>query len=159
VYRQCTLSTLCMHAYVNFALSLARHAVALARTVSSEVRSVQRLPFVACGLPYRVESRTRHRHTVNGVVYSLRSTVSWLRQGHSITGPHLSSSLVTGGFRYRCHLGTSVVFCRQTIVRLLLCRWARMCGIFGLYSYKAPRTRRAALNTLLNGLRQLEYRG
>ena len=34
-----------------------------------------------------------------------------------------------------------------------------MCGIFGLYSYRAPKTRRAALNTLLNGLRQLEYRG
>jgi glucosamine 6-phosphate synthetase-like amidotransferase/phosphosugar isomerase protein len=28
-----------------------------------------------------------------------------------------------------------------------------------LQHYKAPKTRRAALNTLLNGLRQLEYRG
>ena len=34
-----------------------------------------------------------------------------------------------------------------------------MCGIFGIYTYRQPRTRRAALNTLLNGLRQLEYRG
>ncbi len=34
-----------------------------------------------------------------------------------------------------------------------------MCGIFGLYKYRVPASRRKALNTLLQGLRQLEYRG
>lgn len=34
-----------------------------------------------------------------------------------------------------------------------------MCGIFGLYSYRVPRTRREILECLLTGLRRLEYRG
>lgn len=34
-----------------------------------------------------------------------------------------------------------------------------MCGIFGLYKFRVPSSRRAVLTTLLGGLRQLEYRG
>lgn len=34
-----------------------------------------------------------------------------------------------------------------------------MCGIFGYYNYRVPRTRREVLECLLTGLRRLEYRG
>ena len=34
-----------------------------------------------------------------------------------------------------------------------------MCGIFGVYKYKVPSSRKKALGTVLGGLRQLEYRG
>ena len=34
-----------------------------------------------------------------------------------------------------------------------------MCGIFGYYNHRAPRTRREILECLLTGLRRLEYRG
>ena len=34
-----------------------------------------------------------------------------------------------------------------------------MCGIFGLYRHRSPATRRQALQTLLKGLKSLEYRG
>ena len=34
-----------------------------------------------------------------------------------------------------------------------------MCGIFGYYTYNVKTTLNAALGTLLNGLRRLEYRG
>jgi glutamate synthase domain-containing protein 1 len=34
-----------------------------------------------------------------------------------------------------------------------------MCGIFAYLNYGVPRTRRAIVNSLLNGLKRLEYRG
>ena len=34
-----------------------------------------------------------------------------------------------------------------------------MCGIFGYYSHRLPRSRREVLECLLTGLRRLEYRG
>lgn len=34
-----------------------------------------------------------------------------------------------------------------------------MCGIFGFYSYAVPKTRRAAMEKVLKGLKALEYRG
>lgn len=36
---------------------------------------------------------------------------------------------------------------------------ASMCGIFGYYNHRVPRTRREVLECLLTGLRRLEYRG
>lgn len=34
-----------------------------------------------------------------------------------------------------------------------------MCGVFGYLSYLAPRSRREAINVLLQGLQRMEYRG